>query len=117
MAPYERLRAWVAAHEVVLGVYRCTETWPDRERYGLISQARRAAFSIAANIAEGVAKRGPREFRRFLDVSLGSTSELAYILRVAHDLGYLPDQDWAELEGIRDRSGKLLWRLYEAVGR
>jgi four helix bundle protein len=117
MAPYEKLRAWQEAHKLVLSVYRATESWPTREMYGLTSQARRAAFSIAVNITEGVARRGQREFRRFLDLGLGSTSELSYILRVARDLGMLSPSDWDRLEGQRDLAGKLLWRLYESVRR
>jgi four helix bundle protein len=97
---------------VVLSVYRTTEAWPNREQYGLTSQARRAAFSIAANIAEGVAKRGEREFRRFLDIAIGSSSELCYVLRVALDLGLLSESKWEELEKQRNAAGKLLWRLY-----
>jgi len=85
--------------------------------YGLTAQARRAAFSIAANLAEGVAKRGQREFRRFLDIALGSTSELCYVLRLARDLTVLPGTDWERLENQRDHAGKLLWRLYESVRR
>ena len=115
MAPYEKLRAWTASHQVVLTVYRATESWPQRELYGLTSQARRAAFSIAANIAEGVAKRGEREFRRFLDFALGSSSELCYVLRVARDLGLLQESNWQELETQRNAAGKLLWRLYQTA--
>ena len=85
--------------------------------YGLTSQARRSAFSIAANLAEGVSKRGQREFRRFLDIALGSTSELCYFLRLAHDLSLLSTTEWERLEGQRNHAGKLLWRLYESVRR
>jgi four helix bundle protein len=115
MPPYEKLRAWQEAHRLVLSVYRATESWPARELYGLTSQARRAAFSIAANISEGVAKRGRREFRRVLDIALGSTSELSYVLRVARDLALFSESNWERLESQRDLAGKLLWRLYESV--
>jgi four helix bundle protein len=81
----------------------------------LTSQARRAAFSVAANIAEGAARNGHREFRRFLDVSLGSTSELCYVLRLARDLGLLSQGEWEALEQQRDLSGKLLWRLHQSL--
>ena len=116
MAPYERLRAWKHSHQVVLDVYRATAIWPRHELYGLTIQARRAAFSIAANIAEGAAKRGAREFRRFLDIAIGSSSELSYTLRVALDLGMLSRKDWEKLEAERNAAGKQLWRLYESVG-
>ena len=117
MAPYERLRAWKLSHQVVLDVYRATATWPKREIYGLSAQARSAAYSIAANIAEGVAKRGPREFRRFLDIAVGSSSELSYLLRVALDLEVLSREDWERLESARDAAGKQLWRLYQSMSK
>ena len=114
-ARHERLKAWVACHELVLSVYRVSSTWPSAERYGLTSQARRAAYSTAANIAEGSAKRGCREFRRFLDIVIASISELTYILRLARDLGYLKPEVWGEIEAMRDHAGRLTWGLYRSI--
>jgi four helix bundle protein len=115
MLPYERFLAWRACHQLALAVYALTRHFPVEERYGLTVQARRAAFSAAANIAEGSAKRGTREFRRYLDNSLGSLSELAYILRLAHDLGLVEADDWRRIDEKRDTAGKLVWGLYHAV--
>jgi four helix bundle protein len=117
MTPYERLDAWNAAHQLVLMIYSATESWPSRELYGLISQTRRAAFSVAANIAEGSAKKGPREFRRFLDVALGSFAELRDSLRVAHDLQILSDSEMEQLQEPTELAGKLLWGLYKSMNR
>ena len=117
MKPYERLRAWEANHQLVLGIYKATHQWPKSEVYGLISQARRAAFSIPLNIAEGSAKRGSREFRRFLDIALGSMAELSYCLRLARELDYLTEAEWREIEAKRDEAGKLLWRLYQVMSK
>src|SRR5690606_9453235 len=89
MTPFERLDAWHRCHELTLAVYAATADWPRSELYGLVAQIRRAAVSAEANIAEGSAKRGRREFRRFLDISLGSLAEIACLLRIAVDLGYL----------------------------
>jgi four helix bundle protein len=114
-ARYERLKAWMACHELVLSVYRVSSTWPSAERFGLTSQARRAAYSAAANIAEGSAKRGSGEFRRFMDITLGSISELTYILRLARDLGYLKPEVWGEIEAMRDHAGRLTWGLYRSI--
>jgi len=116
-ARHRSLKAWVACHELVLAVYRETRRWPGAEQYGLTAQARRSAYSAAANIAEGAAKRGTREFRRFLDISLGSLSELSYILQLARDLGYLKPEEWGEVEALRDHAGRLTWGLYRAVDR
>ena len=76
-----------------------------------------AAFSAAVNIAEGAAKRGVREFRRYLDISLGSLSELCYAFLLARDLGYLSVQEWEALNSLRDRAGKVTWKLYRSLGR
>ena len=117
MTPFERLDAWQACHELALAVYRATDDFPKSERYGIVSQTRRAAFSIPANIAEGCAKRGPREFRRFLDIALGSMSELTYALLFAREIGILSKEKWQELDSIRERAGRLTWRLYETMAR
>ena len=116
-ARHQSLKAWVACHELVLAVSRETRRWPTAEQYGLTSQARRSAYSAAANIAEGAAKRGAREFRRFLDISLGSLSELSYILLFARDLEYLKPEEWGEVEALSDHAGRLTWGLYRAVNR
>ena len=115
MPPYERFEAWQRCHELVLEIYSVTKTFPKEEKYGLTAQSRRAASSAAANIAEGSARRGVGEFRRFLDISLGSLSELAYALRVARDLGFVSPKVWEKLDALRNQAGKLTWGLYRAV--
>jgi four helix bundle protein len=117
VASYERFAAWRRSYELVLAVYEVTDSFPRYELYGLTSQARRAAFSVVANIAEGSAKRGQREFRRFLDIAVGSITELEVALRLARDRGYLTPERWAELERLRNHAGALTWRLYSAVSR
>jgi four helix bundle protein len=117
MMPFENLRAWQSAPRLALAVYRATETWPRREIYGLTSQARRAAVSVAANIAEGTAKRGKKEVGRFLEMALASFSELTYLLRLSLDRGIIASDDWQAVEQIREETGKLLWGLYRYVRR
>jgi len=77
--------------------------------------SRRAAFSVCANIAEGCAKRGSRELRRFLDIAIGSISEVSFALRLARDLEYLSTEAWRSLEDARNHAGVLLWKLYKSV--
>jgi four helix bundle protein len=96
-------------------IYRVTDSFPPNERYGLTSQLRRAAFSVAANIAEGVAKRGNAEFRRFLDISIGSLSEISYALLLAKDLEILKPEDATRLAAIHTKTAKLTWGLYKSV--
>jgi four helix bundle protein len=117
MAPYERFEAWQVAHRMVLRVYQATDPWPPSERFGLTLQLRRAALSVPTNIAEGAAKRGRREFRRFLDIALGSLTEVTYLLRFSRDRGLLTPELWLELEDLRDTAGKLTWGLYQKVSR
>ena len=113
--PYERFEAWKVSHELALAVYSVTRGWPRSELYGLTSQLRRAALSAPTNIAEGSAKRGPAEFRRFLDYSLGSLSELAYLLRFAHDTQFLTDEAWARLQQMRDKAAILTWPMARSM--
>ncbi|MEO7985670.1 MAG: four helix bundle protein [Gemmatimonadales bacterium] len=115
MARYEQLKAWQHCHELALSVYGATDRWPRHELFGLTSQARRAAHSAAANIAEGFAKRGPREFRRYLDISLGSLAELSYTLRLARDLSLLTPEKWTELNELHENARGLVWLLYRSL--
>ena len=115
MLAHERLKAWQLGHELTLAVYRATERWPAAERYGLTSQLRKAAAAVPTNLAEGAAKWGSREFRRFADVALGSIAEVAYLLLLTRDLGILPPDDYDRLDDLRKRTGGLTWRLVRAL--
>lgn len=103
MIAYQRFDAWRAAHQLALALDRVTDGWPGQERFGLTIQVRRAALSVPTNIAEGAARRGSREFRRFLDIAHGSLAELSYLLRFCRDYGLLTEDSWLALETQRDR--------------
>jgi four helix bundle protein len=111
MVPYERFDCWKLSHRLALAIFDASDKWPAQERYGLTAQIRRAALSGPTNIAEGSAKRGPREFRRYLDIALGSLSEVSYLLRFSKDRGILNPEDFQFLDNLRDEAGKLTWRL------
>jgi four helix bundle protein len=115
MAIYQRLKAWQRCHELCVAVFRSTRSWPTEERYGLSAQARRAAHSVAANIAEGSAKKGKAEFRRYLNISLGSLSELSYTLLLAKELEILSGQEWQSLDELHQRAGGITWLLYKSL--
>jgi four helix bundle protein len=85
---FEDLVVWRRAHEFVLGVYVLTASFPKQETYGLSSQMRRAAVSIAANIAEGFRKRGKADKARFMNTAEASVEESHYYLILTRDLGY-----------------------------
>jgi four helix bundle protein len=98
-----------------LAIIRSTSHWPKHELFGLSAQARRASSSISINIAEGVAKRGRRELRRYLDIALGSLAELDVLIRFAKDLKFIPIEEAEQLEQKRAHAGRITWRLYEST--
>ena len=113
--PYERLHAWRECHELALAVYAASKTFPGDERYGLTSQIRRAAFSAPVNIVEGSARKSRKEYRRFLDISLSSLTELGYALRFMAEAGLLPEVTWRQLSDRQNRARFLTWRLYRSM--
>jgi len=102
---FQDLLVWQKAHLFVLAVYRATETFPKHEIYGLSSQFRRAAVSIAANIAEGFRKRNKTDKARFLNIAQGSAEECRYYLILSKDLGYY---DAPETNSLLHEVSKLL---------
>jgi four helix bundle protein len=96
---FMNLRVWEKAHVLTLDVYRSSKSFPRDEIYGLTSQMRRSAASIGANIAEGSCRKGDCEFGRFLQIAMGSASELEYHLLLARDLELLKSIDYERLEG------------------
>ena len=82
------LTVWQKAHELVLLVYQFSDHFPKKEIFGLTSQLRRAAVSVAANIAEGFKKRGKPDKMRFMNIAQGSLEESRYYLILAKDLNY-----------------------------
>src|SRR5258705_226489 len=113
--PFQKIVAWQVSHRLALAIYAATKKYPSDERFGLTSQTRRAAYSAPANIAEGSSKRTDPEFRRFLDISLGSLGELEYALLIAADLLYLEKTTWQGLERLRSRASRLTWGLYKSL--
>lgn len=86
MRPHEKLEVWRKSIDFVVNLYKAIDTFPRDEKFGLTSQLRRAAVSIAANIAEGAARKGDKEFTYFLSNSQGSTSEVETELLISHRL-------------------------------
>jgi four helix bundle protein len=90
---FRELKVWRKAHELTLGVYRVTAVFPKEELFGLTRQIRRSCESIPANIAEGCGQRRGPDFARFLQIAMGSASELEYHLLPARDLRLLGEPD------------------------
>jgi four helix bundle protein len=114
---FRKLKVWQGSRVVIHGVYGITEQFPTSERFGLVSQSRRASVSIAANIAEGCGRFGNREFGRFVNIALGSASELESHLLVATFLGMTDEQAItpviAELKHVQRMLTSLARRLAE----
>jgi len=103
---------WRKAHEFVLATYGFTSAFPKSETYGLSAQLRRAAVSIAANIAEGFRRRGRADKARFLNIAEGSLEECRYYLILAADLGYGETDD---LTAMLEQTSKLLHAYTTAI--
>ena len=97
MLSYKDLRVWQQAIDLALGTYRATETFPKHEVYGLSQQMRRAAVSIASNVAEGKGRWSDKEFRQFLFHARGSLVELETQILIAKGLKYLPESQAEQL--------------------
>ena len=97
MKDFRKQKVWEKSHCLTLDVYKMTKDFPRDELYGLTTQIRRSCASLPANIAEGCGRGGDAEFARFLQIALGSASELEYHLLLAHDLGILKDIDHERL--------------------
>ena len=88
---FRQLRAWETSHQLVLRVYQMTQDFPQSEQYGLVSQMRRAAVSVPANIAEGFKRRGIQEKIRFYNIAEASLEELKYYFILVKDLDYVSE--------------------------
>lgn len=108
---YRDLTAWKVAMAFVLAIYQATKGFPRDELFGLVSQLRRAAVSIASNIAEGYGRNSTRELYQFVGMARGSLAEVETQLEISKDLGYLRADQAAELLKQAGRLGQLLTGL------
>ena len=108
MKDFKELNVWTKAHAITLRVYTETRSFSKDKLYGLTSQMRRAASSVAANIAEGCGRRSDGELNRFLHIARGSATELEYHLLLARDLGYLATTTFEKLGKDVDETQRML---------
>ncbi|MDZ4363701.1 four helix bundle protein [Brevundimonas sp.] len=114
---YRDLLVWQKSMVWVEGVYRLSRSWPTDERFGLISQTRRAAVSVSANIAEGAGRRTTGEFLQFLGISRGSLAETETLLILSARLGYSDDQTNQGLLADADELSRMLASLIASLRR
>ena len=97
MKDFKKQKVWQKSHQLTLDIYKATSIFPREELYGLTNQIRRACTSIPANIAEGCGRSSEADFSRFLQIAMGSATELEYHLLLSHELGILNDIDYENL--------------------
>ena len=112
---YTKIKAWQHADELALLVYEVTREFPKSEIWGLISQMRRAAVSVAANIVEGAARRNRNEYLQFLYIAMSSLAELNYYIRFTRRLGYLNADKYEALFSKAQEASKTLQGLISHV--
>ena len=117
MQRFTELRVWQRSHALALDVYRITATFPEAEKFGVSSQVRRAAVSIASNIAEGAKRQSRREYVRFLNVAEGSLAETESLLRLSRDLGFADEAVVGELVKEAEDISRMLHGFRQAVER
>lgn len=115
MQDFRRIEAWQLARPLVVDVYRATRTFPLDERFGLALQVRKSANAIGASIAEAFGRATRTDCARVLQTAISEGNETLHHLIIAHDLGYLSDEQFAEicsrLEIVRTKTFNLLMRL------
>lgn len=117
MQRYRDLEVSKRSHALVLRIYPLTKVFPEDERFGLMSQLRRAAISVSANIAEGSKRRTNQDFARFLNIAEGSLSETDYLLLCSRDLGYLSDDLLDAIAEEIDQISRMLYSFRLKVER
>jgi four helix bundle protein len=103
--------------ELTRAIYRLTAGYPTDEKFGLVSQMRRAAVSIPSNLAEGAARSSSKEFRNFLSIARSSLSELDTQLDLSQELGFINPEDRKEMDAFLTRIDKMLYALYRSTNK
>jgi len=117
MRDFRDLIVWVRSHQLALSLYRATENFPKSEQFGLTSQIRRAAASVPTNLAEGCGRWGDGDMGRFVQIAMGSASEVDYLILLARDLGYLPTGQYDAASSGLAEIRKMLTALYKRIRR
>jgi four helix bundle protein len=112
---YKKFLFWQEADELAFQIYQITKIFPKDELYGMTSQLRRAAVSIPTNIAEGCGRQNRNELKQFINIALGSTAEVEYLLSLSKRLELIAQEDLKRLEELRAHVARLLFGFYRSL--
>ena len=114
MRDYKKYQVWQLGHEVTLTIYKITQDFPTEEKFGVISQMRRAAYSVPSNISEGCGRESDVEFKRYLTIARGSAAELEYFLILSKDLGLIES---ATFDSLFDKVNQMKRSLNNLINK
>ena len=111
----DNLNVFRSAHALTVNLYKITKKFPPEEKFGIVSQIRRASSSICANLMEGSHRNNTKEYRQFAGISRGSTGELKYHLLLAKDLEYISPSEYENCVNTLDQISKMLYGLIKSL--
>jgi four helix bundle protein len=115
MKKIEELDVFKLSHSLALEIFELTKTFPEEERFGLIIQMRRAAYSVPMNLSEGAHRLGSKEYRQFVGIARGSAGELKYQLLLAKDLRYIQEEKYTHFMSGYERVSQMLTQLAKSL--
>ncbi len=115
MKSVEDLDVFMLSHEMTLAIYTITKNFPDEERFGLIPQMRKAAYSVPMNLAEGASRLNTKEYRQFAGIAKGSAGEVKYQLMLARDLRYIDENAYQKITSNYERISQMLTGLAKSL--
>lgn len=115
MKTVEDLDVFKLSHQLALKTYELTKGFPQHEKFGLISQMRRSAYSIPMNLMEGSHRLSTKEYRQFVGIAKGSAGEMKYQLLLARDLKYISNEEYLDFLGRYERVSQMLTKLAKSL--
>lgn len=115
MKKVEDLDVFKLAHSLAIEIFELTKSLPEEEKFGLVSQMRRAAYSIPINLMEGAHRLSPRKYRKFVGIAKGSAGEIKYQLLLIKDLNYISDDKFITLNTKYERVSQMLTKLAKSL--
>ena len=115
MQDFRKLKVWEKAHELTLLIYKMSNKFPKNEMFSLTNQIRRASTSIPTNIAEGCGRGTDKDFARFIQISMGSASELEYLILLSFDLKYISEELFNKINADTIHIKKMLASLLKTL--